>query len=194
MEDRAVEVLQVMLSRRGLKTDLERLTPDNLERANAYKIGDVLVIFSQKEKGLLERDIDKLTEFASKMEMKQGLIIVTMSPPSENVEKVVKALAKQRIQLFHIRQLQFDITTHRMVSPHFIFDENFKKQHPDITKEYETRKITKPEEQLPSIDSQDPMAKWIGAIPGDIVYVQRPSDTAGDADFWRYVVEDANVA
>jgi DNA-directed RNA polymerase subunit H (RpoH/RPB5) len=80
------------------------------------------------------------------------------------------------------------------VSPHFIFYENFKKQHPDITKEYEKRKITNPQEQLPSMDSQDAMAKWIGAIPGDIVYIQRPSDTAGVADFWRYVVEDANVA
>ena len=109
MEDKAIEILQVMLSRRGLKTDLERLTLDTLERANAYKIGDTLVIFSQKEKGLLERDIEKLTDFASKMEMKQGLVIVTLSPPSENVLKVVKALAKQRIQLFHIRQLQFDI-------------------------------------------------------------------------------------
>ena len=44
--------------------------------------------------------------------------------------------------------------------------------------------------QIPYIKSTDPAVRAIGAKPGDMVKVIRKSATAGESDFYRYVVED----
>jgi len=44
--------------------------------------------------------------------------------------------------------------------------------------------------QLPYIKSTDPAARAVGAKPGDIIKVVRRSQTAGESDFYRYVVEE----
>ena len=188
MEDKALETLRTMLQRRGLETKTERLVSEDLERVNMFTIGGVLVIFSQKDKGLVERDIRNFVAFAEANQFKNGLIIVALSAPSENVLKVVKTFAKDRVQFFHIRQLQFDITTHRMAMPHRILNEEEK------TALFKTFKIVNPEQQIPSIDSQDAMARWIGAIPGDIIEITRHSDVGGNVLYWRYCVNDVNIA
>jgi DNA-directed RNA polymerase subunit H (RpoH/RPB5) len=182
--ERALEILKVMLASRGLDIKEERITADGIENANLYKIGDITVIFSQKGRGLLERDIRTFL----KLGFETGMIIVTMAPPSENVLKFIKTFAKERVQLFHLRQLQFDITTHRYAAPHRILKEDEKRA---IFDQY---KISKPEDQLPWIDSQDAMVKWIGAVPGDVIEVIRHSDVAGRTPYYRYCVEDVNVA
>ena len=185
MEDKAIEMLQLMLSRRGLKTDLQRLTMD-VDAANIYQIGDALVVFSQKQRSLQERDIKTLVELRDNPG--QLLILVTMAPPSENVLKTIKQLSGQKVQLFHIRELQFDIMSHRMVVPHRILKED------ERQKVFELYKTSKPEEQLPWIDSQDAMAKWYGAMPGDVLEITRHSDTGGASPYWRYCVVDANLS
>lgn len=188
MEDRALEILRIMLGRRNLDTKTERVVTDTLDKVNLYTIGSILVVFSQKDKGLLDRDIQNFLKFADENGYKNGMILVALSPPSENVLRVVKSYAKNRVQFFHIRQLQFDITTHRMAMPHRILTEEEK-----VTL-FQQYNIVKPEDQLPWIDSQDAMVKWIGAIPGDILEVIRHSDVAGPSRFYRYCVEDVNVA
>jgi DNA-directed RNA polymerase subunit H (RpoH/RPB5) len=177
-----------MLGRRGLDTKTVRDTSADLVSANPYMIGNILVIFSQKDNGLTTNDLGKFKTFAAAQKATQGLILVALSPPSENVLKAIKALAKDRVQFFHIRQLQFDITTHRMAMPHRILKED---ERNAMFKRYN---VTKPGEQLPWIDSQDTMAKWIGAMPGDILEVTRHSDVAGPQLYYRYCVADVNVA
>ena len=184
MEDRAIEILQLMIGRRGLDTKLDRVTTDDLERANLYTIGNILVVFSQKDKGLLDRDIRNFITFAETNGYTNGVIIVALSKPSENVLRVVKGYAKDRVQFFHIHQLQFDITTHRMYVPHRILKEDEKLA---LAKKVKF-------DHLPPIDSQDPPVKWIGAVPGDVIEVLRHSDVAGQTEYYRMCVEDANVA
>jgi DNA-directed RNA polymerase subunit H len=43
--------------------------------------------------------------------------------------------------------------------------------------------------QFPFILSTDPVAKEIGAKPGDMIMVTRSSETAGETKYYRYVVE-----
>jgi DNA-directed RNA polymerase subunit H (RpoH/RPB5) len=46
--------------------------------------------------------------------------------------------------------------------------------------------ITNPKTQLPWIDSEDPGAKWIGARSGDVIEIQRFSESAGNSTYHRY--------
>jgi DNA-directed RNA polymerase subunit H (RpoH/RPB5) len=186
MEDKALEILRIMLGRRGLDTKTERVTLES-DRANVYTIGAILTIFSQKDK-LQDRDLTKMLDFADANGYTNGIILVGMSPASENLLKAIKSHAKDRLQFFHIRQLQFDITTHRMAMPHRILNEE------ERAAIFKTYKISKPEEQLPWIDSQDAMVKWTGALPGDILEVARHSDVAGVQYYYRFCVPDVNVA
>ena len=189
MEEKALDTLRIMLGRRGLETNTQRIVTDDIERANLYSIGNVLVIFSQKDNGLTVRDINAFTTYAiSQAGYTNGVIVVGMTPPSENVLKFIKGAAKDRVQFFHIRQLQFDITTHRMAMPHRILKED------ERTAVFKRYNVTKPEDQLPWIDSQDAMVRWIGALPGDVIEVTRHSDVAGPQLYYRYCVADVNVA
>jgi hypothetical protein len=67
MEEKALETLRTMLGRRGLETKTERVIVHGHEadRANLYTIGNVLVVFSQKDNGLMVRDINGFLAFAS---------------------------------------------------------------------------------------------------------------------------------
>ena len=189
MEDKALETLRIMLGRRGEDTKTDRVVTDVLEKVNLYSIGNQLVVFSQKEKGLLERDINKIMEYADSNEYTNGVIIVSIPPPSENVLKVVKAMTKdKRIQLFHIAQLMFDITTHKYYQPHRILKEEEKIA---VFKKFN---INNPQEKLPWIDSHDPPVKWIGGRPGDVIEIYRHSDVAGSQLYYRFCVPDVNVA
>ncbi len=188
-EDKALEILRLMLGRRGLDTKTERVVTDALEKVNLYTVGKQLIVFSQKDKGLVERDVNKILEFADGNDYTNGVILVALVHPSENVLRVIKNMTKDRmIQFFHIRQLRFDITTHRSVAPHRILKEEEKNA---MLKKFN---VNDPANQLPWIDSQDPMSKWIGARPGDILEVTRNSDSAGSEFYYRYCVPDVNVA
>jgi DNA-directed RNA polymerase subunit H len=189
MEDKALETIRGMLARRGLDTKTERVITAAIEKVNLYVVGGILVLFSQKDKGLLDRDIKNFLEFASSNEYTNGIIIVAMVPPSENVLRTIKNTTKeQNVQFFHIHQLKYDITTHRMAMPHRILKEEEKAAM------FTKYNITKAEEQLPWIDSQDAMVKWIGGKPGDVIEITRHSDVAGTQLYYRYCVPDVNVA
>ena len=184
MEDRALETLRKILGNRGLPTETTSIADPKPDRTNLYKIGDVTVIVSQKDKGLQEKDLRSLVAFAGDNDMqKNGVIVIAMTPPSENLAKTIRSQIQEmegKFEFFHINELQFDITTHRMVSPHRILKEDEK------TEFLREKKIRKPEEELPGIDVLDIMARWIGARPGDIVRIDRHSDVGGSVPYWRY--------
>jgi DNA-directed RNA polymerase subunit H (RpoH/RPB5) len=182
----ATKRLQEFLSARKMDTTLTHVPTSDLDSVNLYTIGDVLVIFGQKEK-ILDRDIVKYLKFAKDNDYTKGIIIVTLSDPSENVLWATKTHAKDRVQFFTMSELQFDISTHiKYYMPHRIMNQE------EVKKMMEDQKITKLE-QLPKIDSQDIQVRRIGAIPGDVIHIKRHSDTVGKADEWRLCVMDAHT-
>jgi len=75
---------------------------------------------------------------------------------------------------------KFKVTDHELVPKHEVVpvDEAIK-----VLRELGVRP-----DQLPLMRSSDPVAKEIGAKPGDLVRVIRNSPTAGKAIIYRYVV------
>jgi len=151
-----------------------------------YKTGSIRVFFAQKNRMIGDREIQ---EAMSRVSAPVSFFIL-YSPPSQSVIQRIRSFVaqKQRVYIFHIHQLQFDITTHRMAVPHRILTED---QRRELFAKY---KITNPREQLPWIDSQDAMVKWYGAMPGDVLEITRHSDTGGASLYWRYCVVDANLS
>ena len=188
MEDTALETLRTFLARRKLDTTTAALPRGDLTNVNLYTIGAVLVLFSQKDKGLLEKDIRTFVKYAEDNAYTNGVIIVSMAKPSANVLRVMKSFAKDHVQFFWVWHLQNDWTTHRYSMPHRILT-------PDETTALIKRyTLTDPASQIPSIDSQDYQARVLGAVPGDILEIKRHSDVAGPVAYYRYCVEDVNVA
>jgi DNA-directed RNA polymerase subunit H len=75
---------------------------------------------------------------------------------------------------------KFTILDHELVPKHILLTKEEKKQ---LLKQLKIRP-----EQLPWIRASDPVAKLIGAKPGDIVKIIRKSPTAGETVAYRFVV------
>jgi DNA-directed RNA polymerase subunit H (RpoH/RPB5) len=200
-----VDILKSMLASRGVNVS----APETIE-PGLIKYDSIVV--STKDPRVSEKNV---REFAKKV-LEYGAttgIIVISSPPSETILNIVASLSNV-IQIFHEAQLTFDILKHRKVPAHRILskeetDKMFEKFHisiSEITKKVQEDKVSLDPElaflqqlgmkhkeymPLPYIWTQDPVAKWIGAKPGDIIEVMRKSKTSGSTPYYRFCV--ANV-
>jgi DNA-directed RNA polymerase subunit H len=80
------------------------------------------------------------------------------------------------------KEPSYDVFKHELVPKHVLLSAEETKQ---VLDRYHIKPF-----QIPYIKSTDPAVRAIGAKPGDIVKVIRKSATAGESDFYRYVVED----
>ena len=80
------------------------------------------------------------------------------------------------------KEHSYDVFKHELVPKHVLLKPN---EASGILERYHIKPF-----QLPYIKSTDPAVRAIGAKPGDLVKVIRKSATAGESDFYRYVVED----
>ena len=76
---------------------------------------------------------------------------------------------------------KFSLLDHESVPKHEIMSESELKS---VLNKYSIEK-----EQLPKIKVQDPVSKEIGAALGDVIKITRKSQTAGEADYYRLVIE-----
>jgi len=185
-EEIALSTLQEMLTSRGLDAEKFELVPTNMDGTKMYSFAGILIIFSTKTR-VSEKELNNFLSFAVENNFASGIIIVSPSRPSESVMKVLIGHNAQRdnvyIQIFDIRSLGFNISKHRKVPRHRIVKENEK---PEIIKNYNLKSI----DQIPKILSQDAMAKFIGARPGDVVEVMGLCETSADNLRYRYCVAE----
>ena len=83
-----------------------------------------------------------------------------------------------------IRKNEFDLTEHELVPKHTIISE---KEEKEILEKYDIKP-----DQLPKILNADRVVVSIGAKPGQIIKVERESQTARKAVAYRIVVETTN--
>jgi DNA-directed RNA polymerase I, II, and III subunit RPABC1 len=176
------DVLKTMLAQRGVPVE----TVESLEDPSGgrlQKIGEYLIYETPKSR-LSEDDIESFLKDIREKGAGRGILIVE-NPPSAVVLNVIRKHA-DTVQLFHKKQLVFEITSHRKVSPHRILSQE------ERTNFFQKYRVNA--ELMPAIDSQDPMAKWIGARPGDVIEILRKSETAGGPPYYRVCVANTSLA
>lgn len=86
-----------------------------------------------------------------------------------------------RIESFLLKELLFNISTHSLVPKHVIVK---KESVQELLRDYNIKSPL----LLPHILENDPMARYIGAIKGDVVKVLRNSITCGEHVMYRCCV------
>ena len=89
-------------------------------------------------------------------------------------EKEIQAISEESLPPFNIFE-------HDLVPKHFILS---KKEADELLQKYRIKPY-----QLPLIKKNDPTIIFIGGQPGDIVKIIRKSLTAGEAVYFRYVID-----
>jgi DNA-directed RNA polymerase subunit H len=79
-----------------------------------------------------------------------------------------------------VKEMKMKLQDHMLVPKHELLS---KEEAEEVLKVLNVRK-----EQLPKIRADDPIAKEIGAKPGDIVRIVRDSPTAGKSVVYRLVI------
>jgi len=87
---------------------------------------------------------------------------------------------KNKIELIPLSSPAFNIFNHVLVPVHQILT---REEREELLKKYKVQPY-----QLPQVRASDPIAKAIGARPGDILRIVRDSATAGEYHSYRYVV------
>lgn len=167
-EERALETLKIILTERGFKADEFDTLGSPMDETTMYTFNGVLVVFSDKSR-VTVNELKNILTYASENNYANSLIIVTIMKSSDAVlsflREYISKPENMLVQMFETRKLQFDISKHRDVPKHRILQQE---ERTLLMKEFN---IMDPL-QCPRIDSQDPMAKWIGARPGDMIEVK----------------------
>jgi len=127
--------------------------------------------------GTLQRDLPKEDGITPK----DDILVLINEPLKDTFSKASLQLwqtDKVRMTFFHIKQVVLHLGHHRDVPRHRKLDDDEKK----VVME---RFHISARSQLPQIKFSDIQARLLGLVPGDIVEIERPSSTAGIANYWR---------
>ena len=186
MEERAISTLREILTERGFKADKFDSIGDPIDETKMYTFGGMLIIFSSKAR-ITEKDLNTFMEYANDNGHNSGIIVVSMSRPSDTVlsglRNIISNSETPLLQVFELRHLQFNIAKHVKVPKHRLVTGS---ELPDILK---ANNVNNPK-LFRKIDSQDAMAKWIGARPGDVVEVTGMCETSAENKRYLFCMAD----
>jgi DNA-directed RNA polymerase subunit H (RpoH/RPB5) len=207
--DKTMDIVKLMLSQRGVNVEnVQQIQGGDVDDFATFKI-DTVIVFMIERARITESSVIDLYERVSTHGGTSGIIVVPISP-SDTILNVISQYSN-RLQIFHRAQLTFDITAHRKVPRHRLLTteevpkmlEKYNISLDDIIKKLRQNNIelksTEPPlasigmqfkeyMPMPYIQVHDPVARWIGAKPGDIVEIIRKSETAGGTPYYRFCV------
>ena len=106
------------------------------------------------------------------------IIITTEKISSVNIKTILEL--KKDVQLFEIKELQFNITKHHLVPKHILVKDE------DEINTIVTKYLLKSRVQLPVILKSDPVARYLNAKNGNLMKILRYSPSSGEHIIYRY--------
>ena len=100
-----------------------------------------------------------------------GLIIMSGKISQQAKQKVQEINNELQIEIFTLGELVVNITEHELVPKHLLLS--------PVEKEMLLKRYKIKEHQLPKILVTDPVARYLGLKRGDVVKIERVSETAG---------------
>ncbi|KAL8671855.1 MAG: hypothetical protein Q9168_003645 [Polycauliona sp. 1 TL-2023] len=107
-------------------------------------------------------------------------ILITQGPVTASAFKSTVGLKDKWVETFQETDLLVNITHHELVPKHILLSAGEKKQ---LLERYRLK-----ESQLPRIQTEDPMAKYLGLRRGQVVKIIRKSETAGRYASYRWTI------
>jgi DNA-directed RNA polymerase I, II, and III subunit RPABC1 len=98
-------------------------------------------------------------------------IFIYQNSITSSAAKLIPTVAPASIELFQESDLIVNITHHELVPKHLLLSDDEKK---DLLERYRLK-----ESQLPRIQREDPVAKYLGLKRGQVVKIIRRSETSG---------------
>ena len=142
-----------------------------------------IIVFHHIEKFGVKH-VRKYITYAEKMGI-HTMIFVYAIPPSTHARMAIHDYNEYnsvRIEEFSEARVSFNVTKHDYVPPHTKLSETEKQA---LLSKYQCK-----ERQLPRISSADPVARYYGLRPREVVRIVRKSETAGRCAHYRIVHPD----
>lgn len=118
------------------------------------------------------KKLSEIKKFFENAPEKVPHYIVVFKEKANNL-KNLNDIKVPTLQIFEMKELLFNVSRHVLVPKHTVIKSEQVIQ--DLLEKYNIKTRT----QLPHILRSDPMAKYLGLSPGDVVMIKRVSPTAG---------------
>lgn len=100
---------------------------------------------------------------------------VTLTPSAKT--DILNMFPEIIVESFSVNDLLINITRHEKVPKHILLSEA---EMQEILVKYKATK-----DKMPKIAFHDPVARYLGMLPGDMCKIERRSETAGKTPFYR---------
>lgn len=141
------------------------------------KSRNTIVIFINKKEDIKGKQVNKYKSTFSE-EMNDIILIVNFISIEEKLPSKYMDFEYNNMQVFHIKDLLYNITKHKYVPKHSILDEEEKKRFVEL---YKIKDIAK-------IKINDPVCRYHFAKIGNIIKITRPSNNSKEEINYRLCI------
>lgn len=141
-----------------------------------------LLNIKQLRKDNLDQLIEDLYDIENILEKKDTLIVITNEEPNDTMVARMKYLFDHSgifVVMHYIKRLQYNVLNHELVPRATVLTE---KEVDELKVKYNF----KSKDKLPEISRFDPQALALCLRPGDVIKIDRKSNTALDYNYYRY--------
>lgn len=133
--------------------------------------------------GVEKRDVplERVICILSHPHSKNGASEHMSSNKSKSTKSFVTELGLE-LEIFHISELQFNVTKHSLVPLHQIVMD--KDEREKVKKDYQVQDF----KMLPLIFNSDPVIRFIGGKTGDLIRITRNPNHVGEHILYRYCI------
>jgi DNA-directed RNA polymerases I, II, and III subunit RPABC1 len=172
------QVLNEMMRDRGCDTLVHE---DDVTLTFANAAGELTLIYLIPEPKVSVKKIKQIKEFIEESSRcYRCLLLVYKQLITTFAKQYIISDVKLYVQLFSEKELMFNITKHTYVPKHTVLSLEEKRQ---VLRQYRTAAS-----HFPLLLHTDPVCRYYGCVPGQMVRIDRSSETCGEYTVYRIVV------